>query len=116
MPMDNPDIEHGKMLDSVSIPILRSKRAYTAFPSSDDRWELVRAFIREGGLVRHQIDSFNDFVEKKLQEIVNENNIIETEVKGLYIKLERIEVGKPRVREQTPVSTFYTQWRPGSGI
>lgn len=51
MPMDNPDIEHGKMLDSVSIPILRSKRAYTAFPSSDDRWELVRAFIRRAALL-----------------------------------------------------------------
>ncbi|WP_069807074.1 DNA-directed RNA polymerase subunit B [Vulcanisaeta thermophila] len=84
----------------VPIPILRSERLRNQpFPTSDDRWELVRAFIREGGLVKHQIDSFNDFVERKLQEIINENNVIETEIKGLYIKLERIEVGKPRIRE-----------------
>ena len=99
MSVDNPNAEHNVSLDSIPIPVLRSKRAYGEFPTSDDRWSLVSAFIREGGLVRHQLDSFNDFVERKLQEIINENNIIETEVKGLYIKLEKIEVGRPRVRE-----------------
>jgi DNA-directed RNA polymerase subunit B len=99
MSMGNPNAEHDKALDSVPIPILRSKRARGGFPTSDDRWTLVEAFIREGGLVKHQLDSFNDFVEKRLQEIINENSVIETENKGLYIRLEKIEVGKPRVRE-----------------
>ncbi|BDR91746.1 DNA-directed RNA polymerase subunit B [Vulcanisaeta souniana] len=99
MGVDNPNTERNRALDSAPIPVLRSRRLRGVFPSTDERWALVDAFIREGGLVKHQLDSFNDFVEKKLQEIVSENSIIETEVKGLYIKLERIEVGRPRVRE-----------------
>jgi len=84
----------------VNLPILRSKlRGSGQFPSSEDRWTLVAAFIRDNGLVRHQLDSFNDFVERRLQEVVNEVGIIETDIGGLYIKLGRIEVGRPRVKE-----------------
>ncbi|MCG2879834.1 MAG: DNA-directed RNA polymerase subunit B [Vulcanisaeta sp.] len=99
MPIGNLSIGQGNALDSVPLPILRSKRTRGKFPTSDDRWALVEAFIKEGGLVRHQIESFNDFIERRLQKIINEVGVIETDIKGLYIKLEKIEVGKPRVRE-----------------
>jgi len=41
MSMEHPNAEHDKALDSVPIPILRSKRARGEFPTSDDRWALV---------------------------------------------------------------------------
>lgn len=65
----------------------------------EDRWVLVEAFIREKGLVKQHLDSYNDFVERKLQEIINEQGIIETDIPGLYIRLGKIEIGKPIARE-----------------
>ncbi|RLE54622.1 MAG: DNA-directed RNA polymerase subunit B [Thermoprotei archaeon] len=69
------------------------------FPTPDDRWTLVEAFIREKGLVRQHIESFNDFIERRLQQIIDEIKVVETNIPGLYIKLGKIEVGKPMVKE-----------------
>lgn len=62
------------------------------FPSPSDRWVLMDAFFREKGLVRQHLDSFNDFVKRRLQEIVDEQGVIETDIPGFKIKLEKIEV------------------------
>ncbi|OYT61525.1 MAG: DNA-directed RNA polymerase subunit B [Thermofilum sp. ex4484_15] len=67
--------------------------------SNEDRWVLVEAFIKEKGLVRQHLDSYNDFIERRLQEIVNEQGIIETSIPGFYVRLGKIEVGEPKVRE-----------------
>jgi len=67
--------------------------------SSEDRWELVKAFLKERGLVKQHIDSFNNFIENKLQEIIDEQGIVETSTPGFYVKLGKIEVEYPRVRE-----------------
>ncbi len=64
-----------------------------------DRWVLVEAYIKENGLARQHLDSYNDFIERKLQEIVDEQRVIETDIPGLYVKLGKIEVGTPTVRE-----------------
>ncbi len=82
------------------VPLWRSRRALEGkFPTFEDRWVLVEAYVREWGLVRHQIESFNDFVEDKLQKIIEEVGKVYTEIPGLYVKLEKIEVGRPRVKE-----------------
>ena len=60
---------------------------------------LVEVFVKEWSLIRHHIESFNDFIERKLQQIIDEVGVVETDIKGLYVKLEKIEVGKPRVKE-----------------
>ncbi len=39
----------------------------------EDCWKIISAFFLEKGLVRQQLDSFNEFVENTMQEIVNEN-------------------------------------------
>ena len=69
------------------------------FPTPEDRWVLVEAFIKEKGLVRQHLDSYNDFIERKLQEIIDEQGVIETDIPGLYIKLGKIEIEKPIIRE-----------------
>ena len=69
------------------------------FPSVDDRWVLFEAFIKEHGLVRQHLDSYNRFVEHDLQEIVNEVGVIETSFPDFYIKLGKIRIGTPRIRE-----------------
>ncbi len=88
--------------DSQLLPIKvwRSRRTSEGpFPTLNDRWILVEAYVKEYSLIRHQLESFNDFIERKLQQIIEEVDIINTEIKGLYVKLEKIEIGRPRVKE-----------------
>jgi DNA-directed RNA polymerase subunit B" len=62
-------------------------------------WDLVEAFFRGHSLIEQHIDSFNDFVENKLQEVVDDVGIIEPDVEGYKIKMGEIKVGKPIVVE-----------------
>lgn len=43
----------------------------------NDKWELVEAFFDEHSLVDHHIDSYNDFVNRRLQKIIDEVEIPE---------------------------------------
>jgi len=62
--------------------------------------ELVDAYFKEHGLIDHQIESYNDFVENRLQKIIDEVGYIETEITGGYkVKLGKIKVGKPVIKE-----------------
>jgi DNA-directed RNA polymerase II subunit RPB2 len=40
--------------------------------TQDDAWAVISAFFEEKGLVRQQLDSFNEFVSNTMQEIVEE--------------------------------------------
>ncbi|KAJ2165027.1 DNA-dependent RNA polymerase II [Coemansia sp. RSA 560] len=45
--------------------------------TQEDYWTLISRYFDEHGLVRQQIDSFNNFIENTLQEIIDENpNIV----------------------------------------
>ena len=71
--------------------------------------ELVDAFYKDRSLVNHQIASYNDFLEHRLQSIVGntiigqeeemERGFIYPEIEGYKIKFGRIAIGKPAVKE-----------------
>jgi len=71
--------------------------------------ELVDAFYRERSIVNHQIASYNDFLERRLQNIVDstivgqeeemEKGFIYPEIEGYKIKFGKIRVGYPEVKE-----------------
>lgn len=67
--------------------------------SKDDAWTLIRAYIKEHGLVRQHLDSYNKFIEKTLQEIVDEMKIVESGIPGLKVKFGKLTVENPRVKE-----------------
>ncbi|MFX0123293.1 MAG: DNA-directed RNA polymerase subunit B [Candidatus Hodarchaeota archaeon] len=67
--------------------------------TNDDKWKVLKSMYTEFGLVRQHLYSFNEFVEKKLNEIVQERPKIEPDIEGFYVKLEGIDVGEPSVRE-----------------
>jgi len=70
--------------------------------SSDSQmWNLLKHFFKEKGLVKQHVDSYNDFVERGLQAIVDEVGEIPIEIEeySLKIKLGKIEIGTPRVTE-----------------
>lgn len=49
--------------------------------------------------MQHHIDSFNKFLESGLQKIIDEQRIIETDLEDTYIKLGKIRVENPVVKE-----------------
>lgn len=70
--------------------------------------ELVDAFYQERTVVNHHIASFNDFLEHRLQSIIDnvrigdeetERGTIQTDIEGFKIKLGRISVKRPVVKE-----------------
>jgi DNA-directed RNA polymerase beta subunit len=68
---------------------------------------IVKNYLKEHSLVESNIISFNNFIEKKLQEIVDE--ISETVTNEEFeITLGKIEVGKPKVTEADGSASLIT--------
>ncbi|MFH1229361.1 MAG: DNA-directed RNA polymerase subunit A' [Candidatus Aenigmatarchaeota archaeon] len=64
--------------------------------------DLLNSFKEDVGFVRFQIESYNDFIDNRLQKIVDEIGEIKPEVPEigeLTIKFEKVTVGKPCVKE-----------------
>ena len=60
--------------------------------------ELLKTFKNDVGFVRFQIDSYNNFLDNRLQKIIDEIGEIKPEVPeivDLTIKFEKVTVGKP---------------------
>lgn len=69
---------------------------------SENSATLIKSFAEENGWVKYQIDSFTDFVERRLQKIIDEIGQIEPEVPEigeLVIKFGKVMMGDPGVRE-----------------
>lgn len=45
--------------------------------TQEDAWTVISAYFDEKGLVRQQIDSFDQFIQNTMQEIVDESSDIE---------------------------------------
>jgi DNA-directed RNA polymerase II subunit RPB2 len=41
--------------------------------TQEDCWTVITSFFEEKGLVRQQLDSFDEFVQNTMQELVDEN-------------------------------------------
>ena len=62
-------------------------------------WEVAEAFLKENGLVKQHIDSYNHFLDNKLQKIINEVGVIDSHQEGIKIKLGNVRLEKPRITE-----------------
>ncbi len=62
---------------------------------------LLKAFERERGWVNFQIDSFNNFLDRGIQEIIDEIGTVKLnpEVGDLKLKFGKISLGKPIIKE-----------------
>ena len=63
---------------------------------------LLNSFVRKNGLVRFQIDSYNDFITRRIPKILSDIGSIKPEIEELgelEIKLGKFEIGGPIVRE-----------------
>ena len=57
----------------------------------EDAWSVVTAFFHEKGLVRQQLDSFDEFVNNSMQELVNDLPEIEVKPNQQYLSTEEID-------------------------
>lgn len=63
-----------------------------------DTKSIMHAFLAKRELVRQHIDSYNDFIENRLQEIINDTGKIETDI-GYEVRLGKIRVDNAEVIE-----------------
>jgi DNA-directed RNA polymerase beta subunit len=64
--------------------------------------EIIKSFKDDIGFIRFQINSYNDFIDNRLQKIIDEIGEIKPEVPEigeLIIKFGKISIGKPCVKE-----------------
>ncbi|ADG13318.1 DNA-directed RNA polymerase subunit B'' [Methanocaldococcus infernus] len=65
-----------------------------------DKYTLIDAYFKEHSLVEHQLESYNDFVENRLQKIVDEIGYVDTDIpEGFKVKFGKIKLGKPIIKE-----------------
>lgn len=73
--------------------------------------ELIKAFINTVGLVEHQIASFDEFVDYRLQKIIDDIGEIALEVPEIAefkIKLGKVRLPKPSIKEADGAVRFIT--------
>jgi len=61
--------------------------------------EVESAFLKGNTIVDQHLESYNQFVEQTMQDIVDTQSVIEPQIEGLTIKLGKIRVEKPMVVE-----------------
>ncbi len=80
----------------------------------EDYWVVVSSFFEQKGLVSQQLDSFDQFVRYKIQEIVDENSTIivqstptagQTTVRKMILKFGQIYLSKPPVYTESNGTT-----------
>ncbi len=62
-------------------------------------WDLVETFLKENSLVKQHLDSYNDFIDYRMQRVIDNMGKIETHQENLEIRLGKIRVEKPKTRE-----------------
>ncbi len=64
--------------------------------------ELLKCFAKEKGFVRFQIDSYNDFITRRIPKVLSEIGVIKPEVEelgDLKLKIGEFKIGEPSVKE-----------------
>ncbi len=64
-----------------------------------ETWPIVESFFKEKGLVRQHLDSYNDFVERGLQQVIDEISGIDLDIEGVDVKFAKIRLEQPSVKE-----------------
>ncbi|ASJ16439.1 DNA-directed RNA polymerase subunit B [Thermococcus chitonophagus] len=65
----------------------------------DDLWIVMESYWQEKGLVRQHLDSYNAFIERGLQEVVDEFGGIKPDIPDFEVKFGKIRVGQPEFQE-----------------
>ncbi|HZX20611.1 MAG TPA: DNA-directed RNA polymerase subunit B'' [archaeon] len=74
-----------------------------------DGWAVIDSYFRDKNIAQMEIDSFNQFVEKKLDEIIAENKEVVPKIEEVKVQFDKISVIKPRIVEAdgSPRNEFF---------
>ena len=64
-----------------------------------NKWPIIKSFFDEKKFVRQHLDSYNDFIDRGLQEVIDDQGGIETDIEGFYVKFGRIRADIPKTRD-----------------
>jgi hypothetical protein len=64
--------------------------------TQEDAWAVISAYFEEKGLVRQQLDSFDEFIQNTMQEIVDESSDIEIRPESQHNPGRNAEIGDVR--------------------
>ncbi len=72
-------------------------------------WALINSYFKDRRIAQMEIDSFNQFVDKKLAEIIHENPDVTPKIEEVRVEFDKIEVTKPRIVEAdgSPRNRFF---------
>ncbi len=62
-------------------------------------WSLIDSYFRDKDIAQMEIDSFNQFVQKKLPEIIQENKEVVPKIEEVKVEFEKVDILKPRIVE-----------------
>ncbi|MEM2253368.1 MAG: DNA-directed RNA polymerase subunit B [Desulfurococcaceae archaeon] len=79
------------------------------FPTPDDKWLIIEGLFKEKGLVRQHLESYNDFIESSLREIIMDYREIPLPTINGKIIIEDVEIEEPKVKE---VEGYYERVTP----
>lgn len=102
------------MYDQQDDPLMRADED-EEIQNQEETWTVISSFFEQKGLVRQQLDSFDEFIQNTMQEIIGENDkkahitlVPElqhhpgqpiTDLKRYEINFEQIYLSKPTVTE-----------------
>jgi len=68
--------------------------------TQDQYWRLMECFLREEGLVKQHLKSYDDFIEHGLQDIIDEVGGVEVEAEARYkIRFGKVDMEEPKIVE-----------------
>ena len=73
-------------------------------------WPLIQSFFRERNFASMEINSFNQFVDMKIKEILEENKEIVPKIEEVKIELSDIEIQRPKGKP-SKVALLYQEFR-----
>lgn len=74
--------------------------------TQEDAWAVISAYFEEKGLVRQQLDSFDEFIQNTMQEIVDESADIEIRPESQHNPGHQSDFAEVRI----PIWEFFEQF------
>ncbi len=66
---------------------------------SSYKWEVAKAYMEENPLAKQHIESYNEFMEKEIHDVIEQQGEIETDKEELIVKLNSIRAERPKSTE-----------------
>lgn len=80
--------------------------------SQDDAWAVISAYFKEKGLVRQQLDSFNEFIQDTMQMIVTESGLIDVRPDVQHVPGRRMENSQVQPLDSSAASHLRPSFEP----